>query len=161
MRPYEDILSPVCKIKHYRIAYDGLAKDIKYHVRFSAIITVTTVNFLQNVITMNSSGRSWHERASVLTHWGWDNMAAICSHWQTTFSNVFSWMIFNEFRFKFQFVLKGPISSIPALVQMMASRRLRDKPLSEPMVVRLPTPRCVTRPQWVNNVRLSNDYMRH
>ena len=26
-----------------------------------------------------------------------------------------------------------------------------DKPLSEPMIVRLPTHICVTRPQWVNN----------
>ena len=32
----------------------------------------------------------------------------------------------------------------------MAWRRPGDKPLSEPMMVRLPTHICVTRPQWVN-----------
>ena len=31
----------------------------------------------------------------------------------------------------------------------MACRRPDDKPLSEPMMVRLPTLLCVTRPQWV------------
>ena len=48
-----------------------------------------------------------------------------------------------------KFVRKGPINNIPALVQIMAWRRPGDKPLSEPMVVRLPTHICVTRPQWV------------
>ena len=33
-----------------------------------------------------------------------------------------------------QFVPKGPINDIPALVQIMAWRRLGDKPLSEPMM---------------------------
>ena len=33
----------------------------------------------------------------------------------------------------------------------MAWRRPGDKPLSEPMVVRLPTHICVTRPQWVKS----------
>ena len=49
-----------------------------------------------------------------------------------------------------QFVPKGPISNISALVQIMDWRRSGDKPLSEPMMVRLPTHICVTRPQWVN-----------
>ena len=34
----------------------------------------------------------------------------------------------------------------------MAWRRPGDKPLSEPMMVRLPTHICVTRPQWVNQM---------
>ena len=46
-------------------------------------------------------------------------------------------------------VLKGSMNNFPALVQIMAWRRLGDKPLSEPMMVRLPTHICVTRPQWV------------
>ena len=49
-----------------------------------------------------------------------------------------------------KFVPKGPINNIPALVQIMAWRRPGDKPLSEPIMVRLPTHICVTRPQWVN-----------
>ena len=48
-----------------------------------------------------------------------------------------------------KFVPKGPINNIPALVEIMAWRRPGDKPLSGPMMVRLPTHICVTRPQWV------------
>ena len=48
-----------------------------------------------------------------------------------------------------KFVPKGPINSIPALVQIMAWRRPGDKPLSEPMMVSFPTHICVARPQWV------------
>ena len=43
----------------------------------------------------------------------------------------------------------GPMNNIPALVQIMAWRRPGDKPLSESMMVSLPTHICVTRPQWV------------
>ena len=49
-----------------------------------------------------------------------------------------------------KFVPKGPINNIPAMVQIMAWRRPGEKPLSQPMVVSLPTHICVTRPQWVN-----------
>ena len=48
------------------------------------------------------------------------------------------------------FVPKGPINNTPALVQIMAWRRSGDRPLSEWMMVSLPTHICVTRPQWVN-----------
>ena len=48
-----------------------------------------------------------------------------------------------------KFVPKGPIDNIPSLVQIMAWHRPGDKPLSEPMMVRLPTHICVVRPQWV------------
>ena len=48
------------------------------------------------------------------------------------------------------FVPNGPIINIPALVQIMAWRRLGDKPLSEIMLVSLLTHICVTRPQCVN-----------
>ena len=48
------------------------------------------------------------------------------------------------------FVPKGPINNIPALVQIMAWRLPGDKPSSEPMIVSLPTHICVTRPHWVN-----------
>ena len=51
-----------------------------------------------------------------------------------------------------RFVPKGPINNIPALVQIMAWRRPGDKPLSEPMMVNLPTHICVSRPQWVNSI---------
>ena len=52
-------------------------------------------------------------------------------------------------KISFKFVPKGPVSNIPALVQIMAWRRSGDKPLSEPMLVRLLTHICVIRSQWV------------
>ena len=48
-----------------------------------------------------------------------------------------------------KFVHKSPINKIAALVQVMAWCWPGDKPLSEPMMIRLPTNICVTRPQWV------------
>ena len=49
-----------------------------------------------------------------------------------------------------KFVPKVRINNIPALLEIMSWRRLGDKPLSQPMMVSLPTHICVTRPQWVN-----------
>ena len=43
----------------------------------------------------------------------------------------------------------GPIDNIPALVQILALHRPGNKPLSEPMMVWLPTHICVTHLQWV------------
>ena len=61
-------------------------------------------------------------------------------------------------------VPKCPIDNIQALVQIMPWCRLGDKPLSEPMIVRLPTHICVTRPQWVKinafTKTMSQDYLR-
>ena len=48
-----------------------------------------------------------------------------------------------------EFVPKGSINNIPALVQIMAWRRPGDKPLFEPMMLSLTTSICVTRSQWV------------
>ena len=47
-------------------------------------------------------------------------------------------------------VPKSPINCIPALVLIIAWRRPGNKPLSEPMAVRLPSHICVPWPQWVN-----------
>ena len=77
-------------------------------------------------------------RGDELTHWGRDKMAAV---FQTTLSNAFSWMKMLYFWLNF--------TGFPALIQIMAWRRSGDKPLSEPMMGRLPTHICVTRPQWV------------
>ena len=51
-----------------------------------------------------------------------------------------------------KFVPMGPKNNIAALVQIMAWRRPGDKPLSEPMMVRLLTHKFVTQPQWVNSL---------
>ena len=68
--------------------------------------------------------------------------------------DIFKCIFLNEniwffIKISLKFVPKGPINDIPALVQIMAWRRLGNKPLSEPIVDRLPMHLCVTRPQWV------------
>ena len=64
------------------------------------------------------------------------------------FSNQNVWI---PIEISLKFVPKGPIDTIPALVQIMTWRRPGDKPLSDPMMVTLPTHICVTRPQWVKS----------
>ena len=71
--------------------------------------------------------------------------------------DIFNCIFLNEkvwilIKISLKFVPKGPINNIPSLVQIMAWRRPGDKPLSEPMMVCLPTHICVTRPQWVKLV---------
>ena len=51
-----------------------------------------------------------------------------------------------------KFVPQGLVTNISALVQIMALRRPGDKPLSGPMMVRLPTHICVTRLQLVKRL---------
>ena len=70
-----------------------------------------------------------------------------------TFKRIFLnenvWM---SIEISLKFVPKVPINNIPALVQIMAWRRPGGKPLSDPILVSLPTHICVTRPQWVNAI---------
>ena len=71
--------------------------------------------------------------------------------------NTFRHIFWNEngrisIKFSLKFVSKGPLNKIPALVQLMAWCRPGDKPLSQPMMVRLLMHICVTRPQWVNTI---------
>ena len=68
--------------------------------------------------------------------------------------DIFKCILLNEnvwitIKISLMFVPKGQINKIPALVQIMAWRGPGDKPLSEPMMVSLPTHICVIRPQWV------------
>ena len=68
--------------------------------------------------------------------------------------DIFRWIFLNEnvwisLKFSLKFLPRFRINNIPPLVQIMAWRRLGDKPLSGPMMVSLPTHICVTRPQWV------------
>ena len=69
--------------------------------------------------------------------------------------DIFKCIFLNEnvwipFKISLKFVPKGAINNIPALVQIMAWRRSGDKPLSEPMMVGLPTHICVTRPHSIS-----------
>ena len=70
--------------------------------------------------------------------------------------DIFKSIFLNEntrisLKISLKFVPKVRINNIPPLVQIMAWRLPGDKPLSEPMMVRLLTHICVTRPQWVNH----------
>ena len=70
--------------------------------------------------------------------------------------NIFKCIFLNEnvwilINISLKFLPKGPIDHIPALVQIMAWRRPGDKPLSEPMMISLPTHICVT---CLNELRL-------
>ena len=71
--------------------------------------------------------------------------------------DIFKRIFFNEnvwipIQSSLKFVPKGPINNIPALDRIMAWCRPGDKPLSEPMMARLPTHICVTRLQWVKQL---------
>ena len=79
--------------------------------------------------------------------------------------DIFTCIFFNEnccilIKFSLKYVNKGPIDNNTALVQIMAWRRSGDKPLSETMMISLPTHICVIRPQWVNAFPSSAAYMR-
>ena len=74
-------------------------------------------------------------------------------------NDIFMCIFLNEnvwisIKISLEFVPTGSISNIPALVQIMAWRRLGDKPLSEPMLACSPTHICVSWPQWVKSTRL-------
>ena len=55
-------------------------------------------------------------------------------------------------KISFNLVPEGQINNIPALVQIMAWRWPGDKPLSEKIMVKIPTHIYITRPQWVNSL---------
>ena len=85
----------------------------------------------------------------------------ISQHWKVNTlrprhfaDDILKSIFFNEnvwilIQISLEFVPKGPINNVPALVQIMAWRRPGDKPLSEPMIVRLPMHICIIWPQWV------------
>ena len=123
-------LHPVMRHREIPLAVNFL-RSFKLH---------RTIMVSSPCILASGTKSSW----ALLTHWGWDKMAIIS---QKTISNAFSWMKM------LGFVPKGRINNIPSLVQIMAWRWPGDKPLSEPMMVRLPTHICVTRPQELSQLQ--------
>ena len=72
----------------------------------------------------------------------------------TLSGNIFKCILLNEnvsvsIKISWKFVPTIPINNIPKLVQIMAWRRPRDKPSSDPMMVSLQMHICVTRLEWV------------
>ena len=83
--------------------------------------------------------KGWLLRALRLTHWGRDKNGRYFS------DDIFKCIFLNEntsisIDISLKFVPEGRINNIQALVQIMAWRRLGDKPLSEPTsTIRTPT----------------------
>ena len=55
-------------------------------------------------------------------------MAAVLTY------NIFKCILLNKIKISLKFIPRSPIDNEPALVQVMAWRRIGDKPLSEPML---------------------------
>ena len=71
--------------------------------------------------------------ATQLTHWGRDKMAVIVA------DDIFKWIVLNKddrilIQISLKFVPRSPIDNKPVLVQIMAWRRIGDKPLPEQMI---------------------------
>ena len=82
-------------------------------------------------------------------------MGPMLDPWTLLSGDIFKKNFLNEnvwffIKISLKSVSEGPINNIPASVQMMAWHRPGDEQLSEPMMVRLPTHMCVTRPQSIN-----------
>ena len=78
-------------------------------------------------------------------------------------NNIFKSNFLNEnvsisIMISLKFVPKGSVNNIPALVQIMASCRPGDKPLSEPVMIILLTHICVAWSQWVNSLTPGDAY---
>ena len=107
---------------------------------------------------LDTQGKSWSWRNSVnISIWGRGtekvNSLRPRQHGRHFADDIFQWIFLNEnvwipIKISLKFVPEGSMNDIPALVQIMAWRRPGDKPLSEPMLVSLPTHICVTWPQW-------------
>ena len=72
------------------------------------------------------------EHQQQLTHWGWDEIGAIC---KTIVSKLIFFYQNCCFLISLIFVPKGPIRYNLALVQLMACHQTGDKSSSEPMMV--------------------------
>ena len=103
----------------------------------------------QSIMPMWTQQGTWWQTALLL------NTLRLRQNGRNFPDDIFKWSSLNEnvwilIQISYRYVPVGPINNIPALVQIMAWRRLGDKPLSEPVMVSLLMHICSTRPQWVN-----------
>ena len=137
------LVSPIFKFKFTCFIFPTEVHDIIYNlyvVRFwreggQRGIAYRAVHLIWTKTSSNTLGPSQHRRRFA--------------------DDIFKCIFFNEnccilIEISLKYVRKVPIDNNPSLVQTMAWRRLGDKPISEPMMVSLPTHICVTRPQWVD-----------
>ena len=102
--------------------------------------SVTFENLNQNKAIVFQEKASQHTEAE--TKW----LLFYRTRFKCIFLNENVWI---SIKISLKFIPNDPVNNIPAFVQIMAWHRLGDKPLSEPMVVTLPTHTCITQPQWV------------
>ena len=152
--------SALCKLRqgwHPEWEHKNVARIFYWIVFYAGIHVITE---LIESITWNQSNKMW----SGMTHFKfwpigpWEitlrtqvNTLRPRQNGRRFADDTFKRIFLNEnvrisIKISLKFVPKGPINNNPALVQIMAWRRPGDKPLSEPMMVSLPTHICVTRP---------------
>ena len=124
---------------------------------------VTTNNVISIVIPPDTSCIGMTTIAPISPHsgslisglWNWVNTLRPKQNERHFAGDMFKGIFVTEnewilLKISLNFVPKSPINNIPVLVQIMAWCRPGDKPLSEPMIISLPTHICFTRPQWIN-----------
>ena len=105
-------------------------------------------------IQENAVGNIFCKSSTILLMRQWVNSLRLRQNGRHFADDIFKCIVVNEniwipIKISLKFVPKGSINNIPVLVQIMACRLDGAKPLSEPMLVNLPTHIYVTRPQWV------------
>ena len=152
------VVIPLLAIRSQQIFAHATTAQLSCHLQNFVAITVLKLRWEWNEISIEFDGKLVYKTGPRMSYWG----ASPYSHHVNTLrprpnrDDIFKCIFLNEnvwisIKISLKFVPKGPINNIPALVQIMAWRRWGDKPLSEPMMVSLPTHICVTRLQWVNH----------
>ena len=95
--------------------------------------------------------------------WHWHN-GYWGKYWYYFADYIFRWIFLKEnvwisIEISLKFIPKGSTNNIPALVEIMDWCRPGDKLLSQPMLVRLLTHICITRPQWVNKTHAASNLL--
>ena len=129
-------------------------KQEKHTHTYIVALLITFLELL-NHQKWNSSSINWYRKNQTIHEYNCIFNTLRSRQNSGHFPDIFKCIFLNEYvwisiKISLKYVPRGPINNIPALVQIMAWRRQGDKPLSEPMMVRLLTHICVTRPQWVN-----------
>ena len=102
----------------------------------------------------------WYTACYALIHWGRGKMAF---NSQMTFSNAFlpNENVWLSIKISLKFVPHDPINNIPALVQIISWCQLGNKPLSESVMVRLPTHASLDLNELINCEIHSNSIPRN
>ena len=122
-----------------------LSAELLHFARYSLSLwpkMPATFNFIQYCLLLPRNGLD----ICLLTLFIVDKTAAISQ-------TIFEMNFFNEkfcilIKISLKFVPKSPIDNKPTSLEIMAWRRIGDKPLSEPKLTRFPEHRCDTTGGW-------------